>query len=305
MTKHSPRNVAASVRQRLLNLARSQGEDFQLVLTRYGVERLLYRLSQSRYRGQFILKGAMLFQLWGGGVHRPTRDLDLLGQGLNTPSTLAGIFTELCTLTVTDDGLRFLADTVTAEQIKPDEEYQGIRVQLDCRLENARIRLQVDIGYGDVVTPQAGEITFPTALDFPAPVLRAYPKESVVAEKLQAMVSLGIANSRMKDFYDIWYLAGHFTFDGALLAEAIAKTFERRQTPISDEIPLALTKEFADDPAKQTQWRAFIRKAKLAPVDVGLNEVVADLRAFLFPVLDALAKAEKFGRPWSPHGPWQ
>ncbi len=304
MTKHSPRNVAASVRQRLLNLARSQGEDFQLVLTRYGVERLLYRLSQSRYREQFILKGAMLFQLWGGGMHRPTRDLDLLGQGLNTPSTLAGIFTELCTLTVTDDGLRFLADTVTAEQIKPDEEYQGIRVQLHCRLENARIRLQVDIGYGDVVTPQAGEIIFPTALDFPAPVLRAYPKESVVAEKLQAMVSLGIANSRMKDFYDIWYLAGHFTFEGALLSEAIAKTFERRQTTISDEVPLPLSKEFADDPAKQIQWRAFIRKAKLAPVDVGLNEVVADIRAFLFPVLDALAKAEKFGRSWSPGGQW-
>ncbi|MBX9787509.1 MAG: nucleotidyl transferase AbiEii/AbiGii toxin family protein [Pirellulales bacterium] len=304
MTKHSPRNVAASVRQRLLNLARSQGEDFQLVLTRYGVERLLYRLSQSRYRGQFILKGAMLFQLWGGGMHRPTRDLDLLGQGLNSPPTLAGIFTELCTLTVTDDGLRFLAETVTAEQIKPDEEYQGIRVQLECRLENARIRLQVDIGYGDVVTPQAGEITFPTALDFPAPVLRAYPRESVVAEKLQAMVSLGIANSRMKDFYDIWYLAGHFIFEGALLSEAIAKTFERRQTPISDELPLALSKEFADDQAKQTQWLAFIRKAKLAPIDVALHEVVAEIRAFLFPVLHALAKAEKFGRSWDPSGQW-
>lgn len=206
MTKNRAKNIAASVRQRLLELARRNGEDFQLVLTRYAIERLLYRLSASSYNDQFVLKGAMLFQLWSGGLHRATRDLDLLGQGPSIPARIAAIFKELCDLDVTEDGLRFLASSVDADVMKPDEEYQGIRVQLDCRLEKARIRVQIDVGFGDAVTPQPSKITFPVALDFPAPVLRAYPKESVVAEKLQAMVVLGIANSRMKDFYDLWYL---------------------------------------------------------------------------------------------------
>lgn len=304
MTKKRPKNIAASVRQRLLELSRRNGEDFQLVLTRYAIERFLYRLSQSSYREQFILKGAMLFQLWGGGAHRPTRDLDLLGHGQNTPIHLANVFKEICTLTVEDDGLSFLPDSVESEQIKPDEEYEGIRVQLDCRLENARIKLQIDIGFGDVVTPQAGEITFPTALDFPAPVLQAYPKESVIAEKLQAMVSLGIANSRMKDFYDIWYLAGHFEFDGIVLSEAIAKTFERRRTPIPNELPISLSDSFARDASKQTQWSGFIRKGKLVARDVGLGEVVTSIRDFTAPMLNALSGGDRFNKKWDPSAKW-
>jgi hypothetical protein len=248
MTKGTPKNLAASVRQRLLNLSRQRREDFQLVLTRYAVERLLFRVSQSRYRDQFVLKGAMLFQLWRGDMHRATRDLDLLGRGSNETATMIAVFQELCDTQVADDGLRFDRETVSAEEIKPDDEYQGVRVSLDCVLDKAAVHLQVDIAFGDVVTPPPAEVAFPTVLDFPAPVLKAYPKESVVAEKLQAMVALGIANSRMKDFFDLWFLAGNFGFEGTLLQEAIAKTFERRQTPIPTDVPLALTDDFARDP---------------------------------------------------------
>lgn len=304
MTKNRPKNVAASVRQRLLNVAQRNAEDFQLLLTRFAAERLLYRLSTSRYQSQFVLKGAMLFQLWGGPAHRSTRDLDLLGQGANAPAHLASIFRELCGLGVVDDGLEFLAGSVTAERIKPDEEYEGVRIELICRLENARIKLQVDIGYGDVVTPPACEVAFPTALDFPAPVLKAYPKESVIAEKLQAMVALGIANSRMKDFYDICYLARHFTFAGSVLAEAISKTFDRRKTTIPGELPICLSDDFASDLQKRTQWNAFIRKGKLASGDAGLSDIVQRIREFVHPVLQALADGETFDRTWGAGGPW-
>lgn len=239
MKKNRPTNLAVSVRQRLLDYSRKTHEDFQLVLTRYAIERLLFRLSQSNYRDQFILKGAMLFQLWSGGVHRATRDLDLLGQGLNTAPRLEEIFRDLCNVQVPDDALRFDAKTVHAGEIKPDDEYQGIHVSLECRLENARIHLQIDIGFGDIVTPAPTEISFPTVLSLPAPILKAYPKESVIAEKLQAMVVLSIANSRMKDFYDLFYLANTFDFDGALLAEAVSKTFKRRKTTIPQDLPMA------------------------------------------------------------------
>lgn len=304
MTKDRPKNVAASVRQRLLNLARERGEDFQLVLSRFAAERLLYRLSRSRHRSEFILKGALLFQLWGETAHRPTRDIDLLGHGKSAPAFVAEIFREICTVEVESDGLRFVANSVTAQQIKPGEEYQGVRLELICQLENARIKLQIDVGYGDVVTPPASEVVYPVALDFPAPVLKAYPKETVVAEKLQAMVALGIANSRMKDFYDVRHLAERFTFDGTVLAEAIAKTFERRATAIPRGPPICFSDDFANDPQKRTQWTAFVKKGKLAHAGVGLANVVVELREFLSPVLDALANSEQFARTWPAGGPW-
>ena len=247
MTKQKPRNLAASVRQRLMNVARSQKEDFQLILTRYALERLLYRLSQSEYRDVFVLKGAMLFQLWGDQPHRPTRDLDLLGRGENSIPRFERIFREVCDLAVEEDGLVFNAQSVRGETIKEDQEYEGLRLTLDCRLENARIPIQIDIGFGDVVTPAASELTYPVLLDFPAPVLAVYSRESVVAEKFQAMVMLGIANSRMKDFFDLWVLARQFEFQGPMLCQAIRATFERRRTPVPAEVPLALSAEFSND----------------------------------------------------------
>jgi predicted nucleotidyltransferase component of viral defense system len=230
MTRKNPSNLAASVRQRLMNAARQQGEDFQLVLTRYLIERLLYRLSQSPHAPRFLLKGALLFALWTGRTHRPTRDLDLLGRGEARPEALAEVFRDLCSLDVQPDGVEFAADTIAVEAIREDQEYQGQRVHVEGRLDNARVRLQVDVGFGDAVTPGAEDVRYPTLLEMPAPQLKAYPRETVVAEKLQAMVMLGMANSRMKDFFDLSVLSSEFDFQGAILCKAIGATFKRRGT---------------------------------------------------------------------------
>jgi predicted nucleotidyltransferase component of viral defense system len=305
VTKQKPRNLAASVRQRLMNLARSQRADFQLVLTRYALERLLYRLSQSEHRDVFVLKGAMLFQLWGDQPHRPTRDLDLLGRGDNSIPRFERIFRDVCELMVEEDGLVFSAESVRGDTIKEDQEYEGLRLTLDCRLEKARIPIQVDIGFGDVVTPAASEVTYPVLLDFPAPVLPAYSRESVVAEKFQAMVMLGIANSRMKDFYDLWVLARQFEFQGPLLCQALGATFERRRTPVPTEIPVALSAEFAQDQAKQAQWRAFVSKGKLETGGAGLDEIMDVLRRFLMAPAQAVAAQSLLEMAWPASGPWQ
>ncbi len=304
MTKDRPRNMAASVADRLKALAKAQHEDFGLVLTRYGLERYLYRLSQSPHNGIFILKGAMLFQLWQGNPHRPTRDLDLLGHGDPDPEHVASIFRELCGQDVEDDGLKFDADTVHAQVMKEGEEYSGVRVKLQAKLAAARISIQVDVGFGDAVVPEPDDISYPTLLDFPAPQLKAYKRDTVVAEKFQAMVMLGIANSRMKDFYDIWTLANQFEFAGTTLSKAIQATFERRKTALPEEPPLALTAEFAEDVQKRTQWKAFVRKGKLDDAPQTLSEVTRHLRVFLMPPVNAIITGAKFKAKWSASG-WQ
>lgn len=305
MSQEKPRNLAASVRQRLANLARAQNEDFQLVLTRYALERLLYRLSESEHRDVFVLKGAMLFQLWDDHPHRPTRDLDLLGCGENSIPRFEQIFCDVCEQTVEDDGLVFDARTVHGDVIKEDQEYQGLRLTLVCRLENARIPVQIDVGFGDVVTPSATEVMYPVLLDFPAPILAAYSRETVVAEKFQAMVMLGIANSRMKDFYDLWVLARQFEFDGVLLCEAIRATFERRRTKVPADVPIALAAEFFEDPGKLAQWRAFVGKGKLDARGKKLNEIAGQLHSFLIPPAQAVATGKLLELVWPAAGPWQ
>ncbi|MCL5959944.1 MAG: nucleotidyl transferase AbiEii/AbiGii toxin family protein [Chloroflexi bacterium] len=298
------RNLAASVRQRLLNLARETGEPFDLVLTRYALERLLYRLSQSVWRDRFTLKGAMLFSLWFGAPHRPTRDLDLLGFGENDAVRMLEVFTFLCRVEVEEDGISFLSETVRATEILEDNEYGGVRVQLSADLAGARIPVQVDIGFGDPVTPQAEEITFPVMLEFPAPVLRAASKYTVVAEKFQIMVIRGIANSRMKDFFDIWMMSQRFAFRGLILGQALRATFERRNTPLRSEIPLALTTQFFDDFVKKAQWEAFIRKNKLSSEGSSLANIVESLGRFLMPPLVATANRDVFDFSWPAGGPW-
>jgi len=229
MTKDKPSNIAISVRQRLLNILRDTGDDPNLVWTRYATERLLYRLSVSEYAGEFILKGAMLFMVWTGKTYRPTLDMDFLGQGDDSSERLAEVFRKVCGVDVEPDGLVFDVDTVASAPIREEQEYQGQRVTLIAFLGKARIPIQVDVGFGDVVTPKAKKIRYPTLLDFPAPSIRACPRETVVAEKFQAMVMLGIANSRMKDFYDLYVLARDFSFDGNTLVRAIKATFKRRK----------------------------------------------------------------------------
>lgn len=304
MTKDRPRNMAASVGARLKALAKTQQEDFGLVLTRYGLERLLYRLSQSAHKSTFILKGAMLFQLWQGNPHRPTRDLDLLGHGAPDPERIAAIFRQICRQAVEDDGLTFAADTLQAQAMKEDEEYSGVRVKFQAKLAAARISIQIDVGFGDAVVPEPADISYPTLLDFPAPQLKAYNRDTVVAEKFQAMVMLGIANSRMKDFYDIWTLTNQFEFSGTVLCKSIQATFERRRTELPQEPPLALTAEFAEDHQKQTQWRAFIRKGKLDDAPETLSEVTQRLQVFLMPPTRSLVSGAELDARWS-DGEWQ
>jgi len=214
------------------------------------------------------------------------------------------VFRELCTLRVVDDGVVFSPESVRGVRIREDQEYGGVRVKLEARIENARVPLQVDVGFGDAVKPEAA--TYPTLLDFPAPRLRAYPREAVVAEKLQAMVVLGLANSRMKDFYDLWNLAGSFSFEGERLGNAVRATFERRKLEFPRDLPLALTADFAQDASKKQQWKAFLKKTRLAVgAELDLGTVLAELRRFLGPLLDALAKGESFVGRWPADGPWQ
>jgi predicted nucleotidyltransferase component of viral defense system len=291
------------VRQRLLNLATEKRQDFGFVLTKYALERLLYRLSQSRHSESFVLKGALLFDLWTSQPFRPTRDADFLERGDPSLERFATIFAEIATQEVEPDGLSLLPASVRVEKIKDDEEYEGVRVRLEARLGNAKIPLQVDIGFGDVVTPAPLEVRYPTLLEFPAPILRAYPRETVVAEKFEALVKLGMANSRMKDFYDLWELSQQFNFDGSALSAAIKATFDRRRTDIPSSTPLALTEEFSESPAKQTQWSAFLRKSGLKGAR-SLREIAVHLESFLLSPARAALHDEHFKRFWKHGGPW-
>jgi hypothetical protein len=304
VSKDKPKNMVASVHNRLVKLAHERKEEYHFVLTRYALERLLYRLSRSPASDSFVLKGAMLFALWTGQRHRPTKDLDLLGRGDNSVERYQQLFQNVCKQEGEDDGLVYLAETVRGERIREDEEYEGARITLKARLGTAMIPLQIDIGFGDVITPEATAVTFPALLNFPAPMLLAYPRETVVAEKFQAAVSLGMTNSRMKDFFDLMVLAEQFAFEGPVLCRALRATFERRRTALPSEPPLALTAEFYGDDGKQKQWQAFLKKSRLDAEGASLEQVAAVLREFLMPPAQAGAAREAFKRSWPPKGPW-
>lgn len=285
--KNPVKNMGASVRARLLKVAKERGQTFDLLLTRYTLERLLYRLSQSGHKDNFILKGAILFTTWVDNAHRPTRDVDLLGFGASQPEAVLAVFQEICGI-AEDDGVTFDVGALKIDRNRDDLAYGGLRVTTDARVGGAKIRVVVDIGFGDAVEPGLDEVELPVLLDLPAPKLRAYPKETVIAEKFQAMVSLGRANTRMKDFYDIWFLAKTFTFEDDRLARAIAATFNRRETEVPLGVPDALTDGFAQDDQKRRQWTAFVEGALADPVD--LDVVIADLREFFLPHAEAASK---------------
>ncbi|WP_162537439.1 nucleotidyl transferase AbiEii/AbiGii toxin family protein [Granulicella sp. WH15] len=305
MSKAIPANTAASVKQRLLNRAKAQKEDFNLLLTKYALERILYRISQSAHKEIFVLKGALLFELWTEQTHRPTRDADFLSQGENSLERFQKIFREICELKVADDGLRFDPASVKAERIKEDQDYEGIRVTFLGYLEAARLPVQIDIGFGDAITPAPVETPFPTLLEYPAPLLFAYPRETVVAEKFEALVKLGRANTRMKDFHDLRILASLFSFDSQALSEAIRRTFERRKTAVPiGALPTALTSEFYEDETKQKQWDAFISKNKLYIDPIPLREVIAAISSFVLPILPPPAPQDLPDLQWEPSGPW-
>lgn len=280
------KNLDASVRDRLLRFAQANNQTFDLVLTRFAIERLLYRLSISKQAQSFVLKGAVLLATWLENPYRSTRDLDLLGFGDPAPDTILGAFRDILAIDVRD-GIKFNVEALRLDRIRDETEYGGLRLRTIAVVGGARVNLTIDIGFGDALVPDAETVDYPVILDFPAPRLRSYARETMIAEKFQAMVALGRANSRMKDFYDIWLLSRSFAFDNERLARAIAATFARRQTPIPTEPPDALTTSFAADRQKQDQWRAFV--VNLA-VDPGtLDSVIAELASFLMPKVAAAA----------------
>jgi predicted nucleotidyltransferase component of viral defense system len=297
-------NIAASIRQRLLNLAKERNEDFNYVLTQYAMQRLLYRLSISEFKDRFLLKGALLFSIWNTDLHRPTRDADFLSFGASDVDGLVATFKQICALAGdVDDGLVFDINSIQGIEIKEDAIYPGVRITGNAELAKARIPFQADIGFGDVVTPEPEEASLPSYLDLPAPKLKIYPIYTVVAEKFQAMVALGMANSRMKDFHDIWLLSCQFDFDGETLAAAIKKTFANRDTQIPER-PMAFTDEFTKDAQKQTQWKAFIRKSKLENIPEDLSEICSSIQNFLQPVIDALLNDRQLKKVWQVGGEW-
>ena len=297
------KNLAASVLARLAQRRAKTGEDFNVLLVRFALERLLYRLCRSKHREQFVLNGALLFALWEPTLHRVTRDLDLLGFGNPSPDRLAEIFRELCRMEVETDGIDFDPSSVRCEDIRAQHEYAGIRVKLRASIGKAIVPLQVDVGFGDALPVAPEEVTFPVLLGMAAPKLRAYSRETVVAEKLEALVELGMLNTRFKDYFDLHYLARNFSFKGALLVKAIVGTFERRGTPFSNGLPVGLTQAFAEDPAKIRGWSAFWRKTGPKAPPPPLEGVLQLLVEFLEPPLGATAKGRALQTTWT-SGRW-
>jgi predicted nucleotidyltransferase component of viral defense system len=276
-------NLAASVRARLLNIAKAEQTDFNAVLVRYALERFLYRLGQSAHADRFVLKGAMLFNLWYAMPHRPTRDVDLLGFGASDLGAIAQTFREIVSVAA-DDGMVFDAASVSVEEIRKSAGYAGARVLVSAELARARCKTQIDIGFGDAITPGPVDATYPVLIaDFPPPQLRTYPVYTVVAEKLHAIVLLGMTNSRLKDYLDLWILLDREALDSGILASAIGATFNRRGTPLPTELPIGLSDEFAEDASRQALWAAFLRKNGLEAMPLG--DVVGALRKRLQPAL--------------------
>lgn len=294
-------NIAASVRQRLLNLARKDKRPFNELLQYYAMERFLYRLSQTKCVDHFILKGALMLRAWRSPQARPTMDIDMLGKTTNEVDSIIAQINDIISMVDEPDGLTFDPDSIRAERITEDADYEGIRVRFTGSLDNARVPMQIDIGFGDVVYPETVETVLPTILDFPAPRLLGYSRESAVAEKFEAMLKLGELNSRMKDFFDIWLLSRQFDFDGNDLAEAIRLTLEHRGTTLPEGI-VAFSTVFID--AKQVQWAAFGNRLAQEHVPTDFGNVILAVEMFIKPITDALVTDTDKPQQWIAPGPW-
>lgn len=299
----SIKNIAVSVHQRLLNKAKESFRPFNELLQYFAIERFIYRLSKSSYADRFILKGALLFSAWCGPASRPTMDIDLLGKIDNRLEVITAAIKDACLMDVVSDGISFNAETVEAVRITEDAEYEGVRVRLHGNLGNARVTLQIDIGFGDVIVPNPSTVLYPAILDFPAPELKGYSMESAIAEKFHAMVKLGVLNSRMKDFYDVWLLSRNFDFKGEVFAEAVEKTFEHRNTPITMNAEI-FDPLFGKDRDKNVQWQGFIRKTKLIYAPELFEEIIAVVKLFLEPLAASIVERRAFNSNWTAPGPW-
>jgi predicted nucleotidyltransferase component of viral defense system len=297
----APKNISASIRQRLLNRAKNDKRPFNEILQYYAMERFLYRLSQSAHSDRFILKGALMLRVWRTPQYRPTMDIDILGRTSNEVGRIVSQIREVMAAKVEPDGLTFDPDSIQVERIIEDADYEGLRVRFRGALDSARVNMQVDIGFGDIVYPNPEELNMPTILNSPAPMLLCYSRESAIAEKFEIMVKLGVLNSRMKDFYDIWLLSRQFDFDGALLAEAIRLTFNKRGT-VFPEIVEAFDQTFVS--AKQVQWEAFWKRLQQENVPETFSDVVSGVEEFLAPLVPTLPQGYSKARRWTASGPW-
>lgn len=294
---------AESIRQRLRNELRARGEDVTLGLQRYAVERFLYRLGQSQHRQRFVLKGATLFAIWGT-TYRPTRDIDFTGYGSAEQADVIRDFRQICDTPDAVDQLVFDTANITAEPIRDSSEYDGLRIKIRARLGNSEIPVQIDVGFGNAIVPGPEETEYRTILGDPPPRILAYPRESVVAEKLHAMVTLGERNSRYKDFYDMHAMANAFQFDKDTLVRAVRATFERRSTPIDTAIPLPLNAPFYASADRITQWRAYVTRDGLNGTPTDFQQIGDLLTRFLQPVWESLGAEAERASDWSPGGPW-
>jgi hypothetical protein len=302
--KKKVKNIAASMRAKLLDLSRTGKKEFQFVLDRWAAERFLLRLGVSAHRERFVLKGATLFLIWRGDLPRRTRDVDLLGYGSPDINDVIESMKLVCSVE-SNDGIFFKVEEITAIAIREDAEYDGVRVRIPAVLDKARTVLQVDIGFGDVVSPAVEDREMPVMLPLDAPKLRVYPAETVIAEKLQAMVHLDVANSRMKDFYDVWLLSQEQTFQMHRVAGALKATFARRKTKLPSARPMALTEIFVRDPQKLALWSEFLNRAGL-PASLGeLSDICESIAVFVMPVIEAVHSGERASLVWPPKGPWQ
>jgi Nucleotidyl transferase AbiEii toxin, Type IV TA system len=296
------KNVSASVHQRLLSIARDTERPFNEVLQYFAMERFLHRLSRSSNADSFVLKGALLFRVWDMPDSRATRDIDFLAYVDNSPENLAAIFREVCSINDPDDGLVFDPNTVEAQRIKEDAEYEGVRTRLRGQLGKAQIVMQIDVGFGDLIHPSAVRADYPALLALPAPSLRMYPPETVIAEKAEAMVYLGSLNSRMKDFYDVWRMSQQFDFLGHVLCTAVTGTFQNRNTEVIEFDDLAT--DLLDNKNFDKQWAAFLRKSVLTDRE-DFPQVLTAIGEFLSPVFSSVKSSKAFDQEWAAPGPWR
>jgi hypothetical protein len=298
------RNLPASVAARLLQRAKRTGDDYQTLFKRFCFERFLHRLGESDAKDRFVLKGAMLLRLWSDQPYRATGDLDLLRRGNGSFDAIREDITAICTVAVEPDTVVFNPAALCIETIRAEDEYAGTRVTLPARSGTVQLMLQIDMGLGDSVWPAPQSCVYPSLLEFPPATVFAYPPEVVIAEKLEAIVVLGNRNSRIKDFFDLQYLAGRFEFDRPTLSETVRRTFARRNTPIPTDEPIGLTPAYWENPSRPPQIRAFARRAGLAVTATPGPEILAQLRPFLLPILDDLRSDTRRPGTWRPSGPW-
>lgn len=303
--KKDIKNIEASVRALLQSKARETNRPFAEVLQYYGMERFIYRFSRSEYADKFILKGALMFTVWQVPQRRTTLDIDFSSTYDNQIVTIEKVIRDVCKVSVAPDGLVFDSQTIKGRKMKEDADYEGVRVKFRGFLERARIPMQIDVGFGDVIYPKPKTINYPVILDFPKPHLKGYPAESVISEKFEAMIKLGLLNSRMKDFYDIWLMMRQFDFDGPKFAEALKRTFKHRKTPIPQNKPLFAEEIYDGGSDRQILWKALLRKGDIKHVPEKLNIVTKTIEEFLIKPLNAIKNEQNFEKKWNAPGPWK